>query len=248
MYRGTAHYLWLCYCPPRKRTNEPPDIFLGLASPPHTHSAKAASSTTNLDKSDSLNMGAVPSLNKRGLHWVHRTVCSGSATIELSDHPPVDLEDKVAPMPELSTDAGDPSDVAPLNLDSNMNVPTHHVGSGTVDGRGITKHPLLTRLNDVSEQDKSSRIDERPDLEYHWLPTYEAEGQAHSSKIMVKGLDKVAGSDVKKRRGRSAPPERCLSCNRAETLVWRRGPDGVKMLCNACGLRMHLNMVLYKCY
>lgn len=46
-----------------------------------------------------------------------------------------------------------------------------------------------------------------------------------------------AGPDPKKRRGRAAPPGRCHSCNRAETPEWRRGPDGARTLCNACGLR-----------
>lgn len=36
---------------------------------------------------------------------------------------------------------------------------------------------------------------------------------------------------------RAAPPGRCHSCNRAETPEWRRGPDGARTLCNACGLR-----------
>lgn len=60
------------------------------------------------------------------------------------------------------------------------------------------------------------------------------------------------GQDNKKRRGvsgatygmasnlthskRAAPPGRCHSCNRAETPEWRRGPDGARTLCNACGL------------
>lgn len=44
------------------------------------------------------------------------------------------------------------------------------------------------------------------------------------------------GVDTKKRRGRAAPPGRCHSCNRAETPEWRRGPDGARTLCNACGL------------
>lgn len=44
------------------------------------------------------------------------------------------------------------------------------------------------------------------------------------------------GSEGKKRRGRAAPPGRCHSCNRAETPEWRRGPDGARTLCNACGL------------
>jgi GATA zinc finger len=35
---------------------------------------------------------------------------------------------------------------------------------------------------------------------------------------------------------KAAPPGRCHSCNRAETPEWRRGPDGARTLCNACGL------------
>ncbi|KIW03562.1 hypothetical protein, variant 4 [Verruconis gallopava] len=50
------------------------------------------------------------------------------------------------------------------------------------------------------------------------------------------GMGGFAGSDTKKRRGRAAPPGRCHSCNRAETPEWRRGPDGARTLCNACGL------------
>ncbi|EPS27088.1 hypothetical protein PDE_02029 [Penicillium oxalicum 114-2] len=51
-----------------------------------------------------------------------------------------------------------------------------------------------------------------------------------------KGSGGFAGGDAKKRRGKAAPPGRCHSCNRAETPEWRRGPDGARTLCNACGL------------
>jgi hypothetical protein len=37
-------------------------------------------------------------------------------------------------------------------------------------------------------------------------------------------------------RKQLAPPGRCRSCNRAETSHWRRGPEGARTLCNACGL------------
>ncbi|KAI8064761.1 hypothetical protein BC940DRAFT_305321 [Gongronella butleri] len=41
-----------------------------------------------------------------------------------------------------------------------------------------------------------------------------------------------------KRRGRRAAFQgRCHSCNISETPEWRRGPDGARTLCNACGLR-----------
>lgn len=36
---------------------------------------------------------------------------------------------------------------------------------------------------------------------------------------------------------RATPPGKCHSCNIRETPEWRRGPDGARTLCNACGLR-----------
>lgn len=77
---------------------------------------------------------------------------------------------------------------------------------------------------------------------------YGAEGQGHPGYGMSNGQEKLgdkgdmgpgggfASGDSKKRRGRNAPPGRCHSCNRAETPEWRRGPDGARTLCNACGL------------
>ncbi|KZT41783.1 hypothetical protein SISSUDRAFT_203281 [Sistotremastrum suecicum HHB10207 ss-3] len=39
-----------------------------------------------------------------------------------------------------------------------------------------------------------------------------------------------------RKRGRATPPGKCHSCNIKETPEWRRGPDGARTLCNACGL------------
>ncbi|ORX63488.1 GATA-domain-containing protein, partial [Basidiobolus meristosporus CBS 931.73] len=38
------------------------------------------------------------------------------------------------------------------------------------------------------------------------------------------------------KRSGQPPPGRCHSCNTTETPEWRRGPDGARTLCNACGL------------
>ncbi|KLJ13733.1 hypothetical protein EMPG_11336 [Blastomyces silverae] len=62
------------------------------------------------------------------------------------------------------------------------------------------------------------------------------EGQPPMYREDFKGGGGFAGGDTKKRRGKAAPPGRCHSCNRAETPEWRRGPDGARTLCNACGL------------
>ncbi|KAJ7455312.1 hypothetical protein B0H11DRAFT_1926181 [Mycena galericulata] len=40
-----------------------------------------------------------------------------------------------------------------------------------------------------------------------------------------------------RKRSRATPPGKCHSCNIRETPEWRRGPDGARTLCNACGLR-----------
>ncbi|CAO3683019.1 unnamed protein product [Rhizopus stolonifer] len=41
----------------------------------------------------------------------------------------------------------------------------------------------------------------------------------------------------RRRNKRSMIGQRCHSCNTTETPEWRRGPDGARTLCNACGLR-----------
>nr|CAG8476719.1 12289_t:CDS:2 [Entrophospora candida] len=48
-----------------------------------------------------------------------------------------------------------------------------------------------------------------------------------------------------RKRNRAAPPGRCHSCDISETPEWRRGPDGARTLCNACGLRMCFLYFLY---
>ncbi|ORX97713.1 hypothetical protein K493DRAFT_406832 [Basidiobolus meristosporus CBS 931.73] len=40
----------------------------------------------------------------------------------------------------------------------------------------------------------------------------------------------------KRARNGSSQPRRCHACNTTETPEWRRGPDGARTLCNACGL------------
>ncbi|CAJ0746668.1 13811_t:CDS:2, partial [Entrophospora sp. SA101] len=47
----------------------------------------------------------------------------------------------------------------------------------------------------------------------------------------------AARTKYRKRNKRAAPPGRCHSCNISETPEWRRGPDGARTLCNACGLQ-----------
>ncbi|KAG0219319.1 hypothetical protein BGX33_003594 [Mortierella sp. NVP41] len=53
------------------------------------------------------------------------------------------------------------------------------------------------------------------------------------------GAEKVESpphQKYRKRAKRTHPPGRCLSCDSSDTPEWRRGPDGARTLCNACGL------------
>lgn len=52
------------------------------------------------------------------------------------------------------------------------------------------------------------------------------------------GLPGQPKSKYRKRSSgqRATPPGKCHSCNIRETPEWRRGPDGARTLCNACGL------------
>lgn len=48
-----------------------------------------------------------------------------------------------------------------------------------------------------------------------------------------------------RKRSRATPPGKCHSCNITETPEWRRGPDGARTLCNACGLREFSSLFLW---
>ncbi|PWN95641.1 hypothetical protein FA09DRAFT_301121, partial [Tilletiopsis washingtonensis] len=39
-----------------------------------------------------------------------------------------------------------------------------------------------------------------------------------------------------RKRSRAPAPGQCACCSIAETPEWRRGPDGARTVCNACGL------------
>ncbi|KAF9987415.1 hypothetical protein BGZ75_000628 [Mortierella antarctica] len=58
---------------------------------------------------------------------------------------------------------------------------------------------------------------------------------AGSSSRSSKNSD-VPHQKYRKRAKRTQPPGRCLSCDSSDTPEWRRGPDGARTLCNACGL------------
>ena len=50
------------------------------------------------------------------------------------------------------------------------------------------------------------------------------------------GFDSEVKGPQYKKRSRAPAPGSCQACGTTETPEWRRGPDGARTLCNACGL------------
>ncbi|KAI4229242.1 MAG: hypothetical protein L6R36_000990, partial [Xanthoria steineri] len=93
----------------------------------------------------------------------------------------------------------------------------------------------MQSIKEVIIAQQQALADQRS-YEHSYKPASEADEDGASFHEKLEGSGGFAGAEAKKRRGRAAPPGRCHSCNRAETPEWRRGPDGARTLCNACGL------------
>uniref|UniRef100_A0A0D9XKC0 GATA-type domain-containing protein n=1 Tax=Leersia perrieri TaxID=77586 RepID=A0A0D9XKC0_9ORYZ len=93
------------------------------------------------------------------------------------------------------------------------------------------RHRLVLQLRRPCAVD-----DEEEELE--WLsnkdafPTLETMATAPPPPLVAEHRAKKAA-----RRRRPPPPLRCRHCGKTETPQWRRGPDGARTLCNACGVR-----------
>ncbi|KAI4208481.1 MAG: hypothetical protein LQ348_000143 [Seirophora lacunosa] len=93
----------------------------------------------------------------------------------------------------------------------------------------------MQRIKEVVVAQQHALAEQR-NYENSYKPSAEPDDDGANFHDKSEGGGGFAGAEAKKRRGRAAPPGRCHSCNRAETPEWRRGPDGARTLCNACGL------------
>ncbi|KAH6003190.1 hypothetical protein HBI84_082950 [Parastagonospora nodorum] len=95
----------------------------------------------------------------------------------------------------------------------------------------------LQRMRDVVFNHHQATIVEPPqDHRYRPVNGYDHDTSSNYGDDSKSGGGFAGGDSKTRKRGRAAPPGRCHSCNRAETPEWRRGPDGARTLCNACGL------------
>lgn len=98
------------------------------------------------------------------------------------------------------------------------------------------QHESLTKIREVVLAQQAAYEQQAADQRQQSKAFADSQAMSAGSSIDDDAKAGFAGGDTKKRRGRAAPPGRCHSCNRAETPEWRRGPDGARTLCNACGL------------
>ncbi|CAO3661174.1 unnamed protein product [Umbelopsis vinacea] len=62
-----------------------------------------------------------------------------------------------------------------------------------------------------------------------------------NDRIILNGKpSSLPAKQYRRRAKRATGSPKCHSCNTTDTPEWRRGPDGARTLCNACGLRKAL--------
>lgn len=118
-------------------------------------------------------------------------------------------------------------------------------GTGRDAVTKITEPPLPVRMPSLPDYGLAidqaraitSLLESWRDLEHGertWSGTADLDAMRHRKRSTTKQAghtNPAVGSTP-----RTAPPGRCHSCNISETPEWRRGPEGARTLCNACGL------------
>jgi len=102
-----------------------------------------------------------------------------------------------------------------------------------------TKIELIREM--VVQQEHTMQADRRMREQMSRMPAYDDDGSSEANYAFEKKRRGVSSGSLAPIiltdfLQRAAPPGRCHSCNRNETPEWRRGPDGARTLCNACGL------------
>ncbi|KAI9252824.1 hypothetical protein BDA99DRAFT_607664 [Phascolomyces articulosus] len=104
-----------------------------------------------------------------------------------------------------------------------------------------TARDILSSLGSLQEQQKNrhrSIMEEGSNTFIH-SSNSTTETESPENVLLRRSRSDSDGSirpRIKRRAKRSTAGQRCHSCHTTETPEWRRGPDGARTLCNACGL------------
>jgi len=93
----------------------------------------------------------------------------------------------------------------------------------------------------MSEEDESSQIDFSSFVEWEGSPGFERSMVGDLGipipTALTRGYERAATSTRHKKRSNIEGSSICHSCATVKSSEWRRGPDGPKTLCNACGCK-----------
>ncbi|GAM26839.1 hypothetical protein SAMD00019534_100140 [Acytostelium subglobosum LB1] len=78
-------------------------------------------------------------------------------------------------------------------------------------------------------------------IKSHYANTIGNNNNPKASPTYINLTEKLIKSQNKKIKKSSSPNRVCLNCKTTDTPEWRRGPQGAKTLCNACGIRYRLS-------
>ncbi|KAM6504327.1 hypothetical protein JOM56_001270 [Amanita muscaria] len=111
-------------------------------------------------------------------------------------------------------------------------------GFTTIDDSRAPKRPWEDMSRNGAQDDPDTNEDESTADKTQTTAEQDMELIRTKRASSTAGGSGVAGQPKSKyrKRSRATPPGKCHSCNIRETPEWRRGPDGARTLCNACGL------------
>ncbi|KAG8737272.1 hypothetical protein FRC12_017212 [Ceratobasidium sp. 428] len=117
-------------------------------------------------------------------------------------------------------------------------------------GRRVAASPPADRPSPASSSSPAPRVSSGPEAHMHvfdGLSERTAPLDDDAKAAAVRDMEDIRarraagnganqGKTKYKKRSRASPPGQCHSCEILDTPEWRRGPDGQRTLCNACGL------------
>ncbi|KAG9093873.1 hypothetical protein FS749_013603 [Ceratobasidium sp. UAMH 11750] len=117
------------------------------------------------------------------------------------------------------------------------------------DGRHVAPSPPADRSSPGSSSSAASHIPTGQEAHMHvfdGVPERTAPLGNLAEAVAARDMEDIRarraagqaaqGKVTYKKRSRASPPGQCHSCKILDTPEWRRGPDGQRTLCNACGL------------
>ncbi|CAG8595707.1 7468_t:CDS:10 [Funneliformis mosseae] len=111
-------------------------------------------------------------------------------------------------------------------------------GASSISSGGSTPSPSIHLRNASIEHQPTDNIFEELDTTRSTSWQYELHQMRLTNKRLREELETIKHSKKKrKKRSASSSNKVCHHCQRKDSPEWRKGPDGPKTLCNACGLR-----------